>query len=103
MIGGRRAMSLPETGEAGSAVRWLSIVGARPQFIKVAPICRAIEAHNENCKSTLIDHRIIHTGQHYDREMAELPWAQMKIPEPTYNLAVGSSSPGTQLARMLER
>jgi UDP-GlcNAc3NAcA epimerase len=96
-------MSSAEAGRSASPLVWLSIVGARPQFIKLAPVCRAIETHNAICKSAPIEHRIVHTGQHYDRELAELPLAQMNVPEPDFNLAVGSSSPGTQLARMLER
>ncbi len=84
-------------------VRWASIVGARPQFIKLAPLCCAIEAHNQTGRTPVIEHRIIHTGQHYDREMAELFFVQLRIPEPHYNLEVGSGSHGEQLARMLER
>ena len=86
-----------------SALALVSIVGARPQFIKLAPVCRAIEAHNNSGCSPCIDHHIIHTGQHYDREVAELLFLQMEIPEPDHNLAVGSGSHGTQLARILAR
>jgi UDP-GlcNAc3NAcA epimerase len=84
-------------------LRWLSIVGTRPQFVKLAPVCRAIEAHNEGSGSQRIHHTIVNTGQHYDREVAELFFEQMKIPQPHFNLAVGSGSHGDQLARMLER
>jgi UDP-GlcNAc3NAcA epimerase len=84
-------------------VRWVSVVGARPQFIKLAPLCRAIEDHNQAGRTPVIQHRIIHTGQHYDREMAELFFVQLRIPEPEYNLGVGSGSHGVQIARMLER
>lgn len=82
---------------------WISIVGARPQFVKLAPICRAIELHNARLDTIPIDHRVIHTGQHYDREVAEVFFDQMAIPRPDYNLAVGSSSHGTQIARMMQR
>lgn len=78
-------------------------MGARPQFIKLAPLCRAVENHNCRAGVREIDHQIIHTGQHYDREVAELFFEEMKIPEPRYNLSVGSGSHGTQLARMLAR
>ena len=84
-------------------VRWVSVVGAQRQFVKLAPICRAIEQHNERCESIRIDHSIVHTGQHYDPEVADLLFVQMRIPEPQHNLAVGSASHGTQVARMLER
>lgn len=96
-------MSPADARHSGGTVRWLSVVGARPQFIKLAPVCRAIETHNENSKSCPIEHRIVHTGQHFDREMTDLHLAQMDVPQPNHNLAVGSSSPGTQLAKMLER
>jgi UDP-GlcNAc3NAcA epimerase len=82
---------------------WVSVVGARPQFVKLAPICRAIEQHNARNGDVPIDHRIIHTGQHYDRDMAELLFEQMALPLPDFNLAVGSSSHGSQLARMMQR
>jgi UDP-GlcNAc3NAcA epimerase len=84
-------------------VRWTSIVGARPQFIKLAPICRAIAAHNLAGNPPKIEHSIIHTGQHYDSVMAELFFVQLGIPEPSYNLRVGSGTHAEQLARMTER
>lgn len=87
----------------GSAVKWVSIVGARPQFVKLAPVCRAIACHNKQGVSPRIEHCIIHTGQHYDREVAELLFVQMQIPRPDCNLAVGSGSHGVQIARMLAR
>jgi len=82
---------------------WLSVVGARPQFVKLAPVCRAIERHNSRDEAPFIEHRIIHTGQHYDREIAELLFEQLAIPAPDYNLGVGSSPHGVQIARMLQR
>ena len=82
---------------------WVSIVGARPQFVKLSPFCQAIEAHNASGRQPRINHIIVNTGQHYDREVAELFFIQMRISAPDYNLAVGSGSHGLQLARMLER
>jgi UDP-N-acetylglucosamine 2-epimerase len=95
-------MELTEVRKNGSSV-WVSIVGARPQFVKLAPVCRAIDAYNRTIGASRIDHRILHTGQHYDHNVADLLFKQMGIPEPTHNLAVGSGSHGTQLARMLSR
>lgn len=89
--------------ENTSGHTWVSIVGARPQFVKLAPVCRAIESHNAKIDAVPIDHRIIHTGQHYDREVAELLFEQLAIPRPDRNLGVGSCSPGAQLARMMQR
>jgi UDP-N-acetylglucosamine 2-epimerase len=69
----------------------------------LSPLCRAIEAHNKRGGSPKIHHRIVHTGQHYDPDVAQIFFVQMGIPEPDYNLSVGSGSHGLQLARMLER
>lgn len=88
---------------ARTRAKWISIVGARPQFVKVAPLCRAVELHNRQFRHAQIEHQILHTGQHYDREVAGIFFEQMKIPAPKYNLGVGSGSHGTQLARMLAR
>ncbi|HKM67291.1 MAG TPA: UDP-N-acetylglucosamine 2-epimerase (non-hydrolyzing) [Candidatus Acidoferrum sp.] len=87
----------------GSSVKWISIVGARPQFVKLAPVTRAIATHNALNRYPRIDHCIIHTGQHYDREVNKLLFHQMQIPEPDYNLSVGSGSHGQQIARMIGR
>jgi UDP-GlcNAc3NAcA epimerase len=83
--------------------KWISVVGARPQFVKLAPLCRAVAQHNRECPDSPIEHQVVHTGQHYDREIADVFFDQMKIPAPKYNLGVGSGSHGTQLARMLAR
>jgi UDP-GlcNAc3NAcA epimerase len=83
--------------------RWVSIVGARPQFVKLAPVCRAIEEHNRRCSARHIAHEIIHTGQHYDPDVTNIFFDQMRIPAPTCNLGVGSGPAGTQFARMLAR
>ncbi len=91
------------THRATPKTRWVSIVGARPQFVMLAPLCRAIQEHNRNFPSDEIDHQIIQTGQHYDREVAGLFFDELKIDAPQYNLGVGSGSHGTQLARMLAR
>jgi UDP-N-acetylglucosamine 2-epimerase len=96
-------MNFPEFRENSYGRTWVSVVGARPQFVKLAPVCRAIELHNTKLDDSPIEHRIIHTGQHYDRDVAELLFEQMAIPQPDWNLAVGSSSHGAQLARMIQR
>jgi len=83
--------------------KWVSVVGARPQFVKLAPFCRAVEEHNLQFPDCQVEHQIIHTGQHYDREVTDVFFDQMKIPAPKYNLGAGSGSHGTQLARMLAR
>jgi UDP-N-acetylglucosamine 2-epimerase len=71
--------------------------------VKLSPLCRAIDAHNKTGGTPKIEHCIIHTGQHYDPDVADIFFVQMGIPQPDYNLAVGSGPLGVQLARMLER
>lgn len=76
-------------------MKLLSVVGARPQFVKLAPIDRATRARG-------IDHLIVHTGQHYDDSMSGSFFRELGIPDPTYNLSIGSGRHGEQTGRMLE-
>jgi len=82
----------------------VTIVGARPQFIKASPLSNAIAAHNGIAESRgRLDEVVIHTGQHYDREMSAVFFQTLELAAPKYNLGVGSGSHGTQLAKMIER
>jgi UDP-N-acetylglucosamine 2-epimerase len=82
-------------------MRIVSIVGARPQFVKLAPVCRAIERHNAAGGEPIEDF-IVHTGQHYDPAMSEVFFEELDIPHAAVDLGVGSGSHGRQTARMLE-
>jgi UDP-GlcNAc3NAcA epimerase len=84
-------------------LKWMSIVGARPQFVKLGPVCRAIDEHNRQAGSQQINHVILHTGQHYDHEVSGLLFSQLGLPEPNYMLSAGSGSAGVQMARMMAR
>ncbi|MEK6615862.1 MAG: UDP-N-acetylglucosamine 2-epimerase, partial [Bacteroidota bacterium] len=75
----------------------LTIIGARPQFIKAAALSRAIR----NKFSEKISEVIVHTGQHYDDNMSHVFFEEMEIPKEDYNLEVGSSSHGKQTASMI--
>ena len=80
----------------------VTIIGARPQFIKAAAISRAIAAHNNIMPATShINEVIIHTGQHYDEGMSDIFFQELEIPEPAYNLNIGSGLHGQQTGEML--
>ena len=76
----------------------VSIIGARPQIIKAAALSRAIKNHF----STEIEEIIVHTGQHYDANMSEVFFTELNIPQPDYNLNVGSGKHGEQTAKMIQ-
>jgi UDP-GlcNAc3NAcA epimerase len=78
--------------------RIITIVGARPQIIKSSAISRAV---NGPFKEKL-EEIIVHTGQHYDENMSDVFFQELDIPQPHYNLNVGSASHGVQTARMIE-
>ena len=73
----------------------LSIVGARPQFVKLAPIARAFTGLPD------VEHVIVHTGQHYDAGMSDVFFEELHIPTPDVNLGIGSGSHGQQTGSML--
>jgi len=79
----------------------LTVVGARPQFVKVAVVSRALAAHNSLTPSRPIVESIVHTGQHYDHMMSQAFFDEMAIPPPVANLGVGSSSHGAMTGAML--
>lgn len=78
-------------------IKLITIIGARPQFIKAAAISRAIRTHFAD----KVEEVIVHTGQHYDPEMSKVFFDQMQIPQEKYNLGVGSGSHGAQTAKMI--
>jgi len=75
----------------------MTVIGARPQIIKAAALSRAIKEHYAD----QIKEVILHTGQHYDNNMSQVFIDQMQVPEPDYNLNVGSKSHGRQTAEMI--
>ena len=81
----------------------VSIVGARPQFIKIAPFVHVIKKKNRLNSKLKIRHLIIHTGQHYDFDLNKIFFEELGIPEPVCNLDVGSGSHGWQTGEMIIR
>lgn len=82
------------------SIKLVSVVGARPQFIKLAPLLRSIERFNE-VEPLQIEHATIHTGQHYDHGMSDIFFEELEIPHAEYNLGVGSGKHGVQTGKML--
>ena len=76
----------------------LTVIGARPQIIKAAALSRAIKEHFKK----EVQEVIVHTGQHYDDNMSQVFFDELGIPQPDYNLGVGSASHGVQTAKMIE-
>lgn len=78
-------------------LRIMNIVGARPNMMKIAPLMAEMKRHPE------LDPVLVHTGQHYDYLMSQVFFDQLKMPEPTFNLEVGSGSHHTQTAEIIKR
>ncbi len=78
-------------------IRLLTVIGARPQIIKAASISRTVREHFQS----VIEEKILHTGQHYDANMSQVFFDELGIPQPDYNLGVGSGSHGVQTAKMI--
>ncbi len=82
-------------------MRLVTVVGARPEFVQVGTIARAIEANY--APSGAIEHLLVHTGQHYDRGLSQSFFDQLGLPQPAHQLGVGSGSHGGQTGKMLSR
>jgi UDP-N-acetylglucosamine 2-epimerase (non-hydrolysing) len=81
----------------------LSVVGARPNFMKMAAICEAIKGINNLRAAEPIHHVLVHTGQHYDSNMSDSFFNDLELPKPDLCLGVGSASHSVQAARIMER
>ncbi len=74
----------------------VSVVGTRPNFMKIAPLANEFKKHK-------IEHVLVHTGQHYDKEMSKLFFDDLKIPKPDFNLGVGSGSRDEQINYIIKK
>ena len=81
-----------------SKLKIITVVGARPQFIKAAAVSRAISSQFSN----QVEEKIIHTGQHFDENMSQVFFDELDIPKPHYNLSVSGGSHGSMTGKMLE-
>lgn len=79
----------------------ISVVGARPNFMKIAPFIHALEHYNKINPESDIEHLLVHTGQHYDVRMSEAFFKALGIPEPDINLQIGSGSHAEQLGHTM--
>ncbi len=78
-------------------MKLISVVGARPNFMKIAPFMNAIKRHNESSEQPPIHHILVHTGQHYDKRMNETFFRSLNIDPPDVNLGIGSGSHAEQV------
>ena len=79
------------------ALKLMLVAGARPNFMKIAPLLWEIQKRDD------VDAFLVHTGQHYDAQMSERFFAELRIPAPDANLAVGSGSHAAQTAEVMKR
>src|ERR1044071_7353125 len=81
----------------GAVMKIVAIVGARPNFMKIAPIMRELERRSD------VEGYLVHTGQHYDEKMSDLFFRELEIPRPAIDLGVGSGSHAVQTAEVMKR
>src|SRR3972149_7986729 len=77
------------------------VAGARPNFIKVAPLIQAIKKHNSASIGQIIDFILVHTGQHYDYEMSQVFFKDLDIPRPDIHLEIGSGTHAQQTGKVM--
>lgn len=90
--------------ERNHKLKVLSVVGARPNFMKIAPLCHAIRKHNESIVGegrVPIEHVIVHTGQHYDDKMSANFFQDLGIEKPSINLNIGSGTHAEQVGKTM--
>lgn len=82
----------------------LTVLGARPQFVKASVVCRAVSEWNKRAAAgSRLNEILIHTGQHFDVNMSDVFFSELSIPEPKYHLGVKGGLHGASTGQMLER
>jgi UDP-GlcNAc3NAcA epimerase len=89
--------------EVGESLKIVTVIGARPQFVKTAVVSRAIDKWNAAGRVPHLAEKLVHTGQHYDDNMSDVFFREMHIPEPAYHLGVAGGTHGAMTGRMLEK
>lgn len=92
-----------QRGLTDIVMKIVTIIGARPQFIKAGAVSRAIADHNARYPDEPIKEVIVHTGQHYDANMSQIFFDELLIPRPDYHLEVGSGNHGAMTGAMLAK
>jgi UDP-GlcNAc3NAcA epimerase len=92
----KKNTGLRQTTTRSNLLKILTIVGARPQFIKASTISRVLLSRPD------LEEVIVHTGQHFDENMSDIFFKEMQIPKPDYNLNIASLSHGAMTGKMLE-
>ena len=96
---------MAEIAVSTHSLKLLLVAGARPNFMKVAPLIRAATAHNARCCNgdVGLECRLIHTGQHYDVQLSRIFFEELDLPQPDVNLEAGSGSHAAQTANIMLR
>jgi|GEM_PF-2531686 len=84
-------------------LKWILVVGARPNFMKIAPLIRAIKKRNRSASGSrlTINEILVHTGQHYDCEMSQVFFQDLELAQPDIYLGVGSGTHSEQTGRVM--
>jgi len=100
-----RFLMVADVRESGDLLHLLHVCGARPNFVKVAPVMAAVGARDRSLSEPAISfsQTLVHTGQHYDAGLSDVFFQQLGLPQPDHHLGVGSGSHAAQTAHVLER
>jgi UDP-N-acetylglucosamine 2-epimerase (non-hydrolysing) len=82
-------------------MKLINVVGARPNFMKIAPLMWTIDKYNATTSSQNIETLLVHTGQHYDYEMSKVFFQNLELPEPDIYLGIGSGTHSEQTGKIM--